>query len=150
MHTIRRELRFPQSPETVWHALANSEALAEWMYPNDFEPRVGHRFTAPPRELSFTWIVDGFLDTTHGGWRALGVIEMIGAVLLIVPAASKWMPGLTPIAAVVLAIETLLIAGVYARHSLKLTAENPLIWSVVMLLPCRVRGVRALRDQALT
>ena len=84
-HTIRRELRFPQSPETVWRALANSEALAEWMYPNDFEPRVGHRFTfqvppkpqlanglvvrcevmtcVPPRELSFTWVVDEFLDT---------------------------------------------------------------------------------------
>lgn len=44
------------------------------------------------------------------------------------------MPGLTPIAAAVLAIETLVISGVYARHSLKLTAENPLVWSVVMLL----------------
>ncbi len=85
MHTIRRELRFPQAPETVWRALATSAALAEWMYPNDFEPRVGHRFTfqvppkpqlpnglvvccevvtcAPPRELSFTWVVADFLDT---------------------------------------------------------------------------------------
>jgi uncharacterized protein YndB with AHSA1/START domain len=84
-HTIRRELKFPQAPETVWRARANSEALAEWMYPNDFEPRVGHRFTfrVPPKpqlenglvvrcevvtcvprsELSFTWVVDDFLDT---------------------------------------------------------------------------------------
>jgi uncharacterized protein YndB with AHSA1/START domain len=85
--TIRRELKFPQSPAAVWRALATREALADWMYPNDFEPRVGHRFTfrvppnpqarfdgltvhcevlrcAPPSELEFTWVVgDGFLDT---------------------------------------------------------------------------------------
>lgn len=42
---IRRELTFLQSPESVWRALTNSAALAEWMYPNDFEPRVGHQFT---------------------------------------------------------------------------------------------------------
>ena len=30
--------------------LANSASLAEWMYANDFEPRVGHQFTfrVPP------------------------------------------------------------------------------------------------------
>ena len=83
--TIRRELWFPQTPERVWRALATSEALAAWMYPNDFEPRVGHHFTfrvppkpqlesglvvrcevltcVPPRELCFTWVVDAFLDT---------------------------------------------------------------------------------------
>jgi uncharacterized protein YndB with AHSA1/START domain len=83
--TIRRELKFVQSPEAVWRALADSAALAEWMYPNDFEPRAGHRFTfrvppkpgledglvvrcevvkcVPPSELVFTWIVGEFLDT---------------------------------------------------------------------------------------
>ncbi|MFP2923911.1 SRPBCC family protein [Pyxidicoccus sp. 3LG] len=85
--TIRRELKFNQSPAVVWRALTTREALADWMYPNDFEPRVGHRFTfrvppdprasfdglvvhcevlrcAPPSELEFTWVVgEGFLDT---------------------------------------------------------------------------------------
>lgn len=79
-NTIRRELKFPQSPEKVWGALTNSQTLAEWMYPNDFEPRVGHHFTfrVPPKaqrlpeglivrcevlkcvpasELVFSWIV---------------------------------------------------------------------------------------------
>ena len=79
-NTIRRELKFAQPPEVVWGALTDSATLAEWMYPNDFEPRVGHRFTfrvppkpqakfdglvvqcevltcAPPRELIFTWVV---------------------------------------------------------------------------------------------
>lgn len=49
-NTIRRELKFAQSPEAVWRSLTDSAALAEWMYPNDFEPRVGHHFTfrVPP------------------------------------------------------------------------------------------------------
>ena len=84
-YTIRRELKFTQSPEVVWRSLTDSAALAEWMYPNDFAPRVGHHFTfrvppkpeleqglivrcevlqcVPPSELAFTWIVDGFLNT---------------------------------------------------------------------------------------
>jgi uncharacterized protein YndB with AHSA1/START domain len=61
----------------VWRALADSASLAEWMYPNDFEPRVGHRFSfsvpahwdqfdgvvrcevltcVPGRELVFSWV----------------------------------------------------------------------------------------------
>ncbi len=85
--TIRRELRFPQAPDAVWRALTTREALADWMYPNDFEPKVGHRFTfqvppnperqfdglvvqcevlecSPPEALVFTWVVgEGWLDT---------------------------------------------------------------------------------------
>jgi hypothetical protein len=69
---------------------------------------------------------------SRGGWRALGVLEMVGAVLLIVPAAARWMPVLTPIAAVTLALETLFLAALYARYSLKLAATNPMVWAVVM------------------
>lgn len=83
--TIRRELHLDRPPQAVWHALTDAAALAEWMYPNDFEPRVGHRFTFrvppnarledglvvrgevltcdPPHELVFTWVVEGFLNT---------------------------------------------------------------------------------------
>jgi hypothetical protein len=68
----------------------------------------------------------------HGGWRALGVFEMLCGILLVVPAAVKWMPILTPLAAAALAVESLALAGVYARYSLKLTAANPLVWSVAM------------------
>ncbi len=31
--------------ERVWRALTSSEALAVWLMPNDFVPRVGHHFT---------------------------------------------------------------------------------------------------------
>jgi len=69
---------------------------------------------------------------SRGGWGALGVFEMLCAILLIVPAGAKWMPFLTPLAAAALALESLALAGLYARYSLKLTATNPLVWVVVM------------------
>ncbi len=68
----------------------------------------------------------------RGGWRALGVLEMLCGILLVVPAATSWMPVLTPLAAAALALEALALAAVYARYSLKLTAANPLVWSVAM------------------
>ena len=70
----------------------------------------------------------------RGGWAALGVLEMVGGVLLIVPAAANWRPVLTPLAAAVLTLETLVLAGLYASYSLELTVTNPLVWSVVMAL----------------
>jgi uncharacterized membrane protein YphA (DoxX/SURF4 family) len=68
----------------------------------------------------------------RGGWRAVGVLEMLGAVLLIVPAAASWMPVLTPVAAAVLALESLGLAALYAKHSVKLAATNPMVWGAVM------------------
>lgn len=44
-NTIQREMLFPNSREQVWEAITDRETLAEWMFPNDFEPRVGHQFT---------------------------------------------------------------------------------------------------------
>jgi uncharacterized protein YndB with AHSA1/START domain len=84
--TIERELLIPQPPEQVWRALTDSATLAEWMFPNDFEPRVGHRFTfrVPPNpkagfdgiivhcevlecerpaSLAFSWSAGGLVDT---------------------------------------------------------------------------------------
>jgi hypothetical protein len=68
----------------------------------------------------------------RGGWGALGVFEMLCAFLLVVPAAANRMPVLTPLAAAALALESLALAGLYARYSLELTATNPLVWVVVM------------------
>ena len=90
--TIRREVVIPQSREQVWRALTDSVALAEWMYPNDFEPRVGHHFTfrvpanpkagfdgivvhcevlacEPPRLLAYSWSVGGPVVGTRVSFR---------------------------------------------------------------------------------
>jgi hypothetical protein len=39
---------------------------------------------------------------------------------------------MTLVAAAVLALESLALAAVFARHSLRLTVQNPLVWNVVM------------------
>jgi uncharacterized protein YndB with AHSA1/START domain len=84
--TIRREIQIPQPQEQVWRALTDSATLAGWMFPNDFEPRVGHRFTfrvppdpkrgfngitvqcqvlecEPPSRLVFSWSAWEGMDT---------------------------------------------------------------------------------------
>jgi hypothetical protein len=68
----------------------------------------------------------------RAGWSALGVLEMVGGLLLVVPAVVHWMPVLTPLAAAVLALESLALAALYARYSLKVAATNPMVWAVVM------------------
>ena len=82
--------------------------------------------------FKFDQLANHMRALSRGGWRALGVLEMLGAVLLVVPAAAQWMPILTPLAAGALALETLALAGLYARYSLKLAATNPLVWSAGM------------------
>jgi uncharacterized protein YndB with AHSA1/START domain len=82
--SVRKDMTFPQSREDVWHALTDSAVLAQWLMPNDFEPRAGHRFTFrgepnpqadwdgmvhcevltcdPPSELGYSW-AGGGVDT---------------------------------------------------------------------------------------
>jgi len=57
---------------------------------------------------------------------------MVCAALLVVPAIAKWMPVLTPLAAAVLALESLGLAILYSRYSLELTATNPLPYVIVI------------------
>lgn len=77
---VVRVVAFPR--EMVWAALTDSRQLGAWLMPNDFAPKVGHRFTfrtkpAPgfdgvvrcevlelraPERVAFTW-VGGPLDT---------------------------------------------------------------------------------------
>jgi uncharacterized protein YndB with AHSA1/START domain len=66
----------PYPPEKIWHTLTQSELIARWLMPNDFTPRVGHRFNfrtrpmgdwdgvvhcevlvcEPPRLLRYSWM----------------------------------------------------------------------------------------------
>jgi uncharacterized membrane protein YphA (DoxX/SURF4 family) len=49
-------------------------------------------------------------------WMALGILELVCVVGLIVPAALRWQPSLTVVAATVLAIESLVFIGVHAKY----------------------------------
>lgn len=84
------------------------------------------------KAFKFDELAGQYTALSRGGWRAVGFLEMVGAVLLILPAATGTMPVLTLVAAAVLAIESLTLAAVFARRSLQVTAENPMIWNVVM------------------
>jgi uncharacterized protein YndB with AHSA1/START domain len=88
---MRRDLRFdryyPHPPEKVWRALTDARAIAQWLMPNDFEPKLGHHFQFrskpvggwdgivncevleldPPRRLVYTW-TSNMLDT-RVAWR---------------------------------------------------------------------------------
>jgi uncharacterized membrane protein YphA (DoxX/SURF4 family) len=48
-------------------------------------------------------------------WMALGIVELVCTVGLIVPAAFHWRPALTVVAATILAIESLVFIGVHAK-----------------------------------
>ncbi len=39
---------FAAPPQRVWQALTDPALLARWLMPNDFEPKVGKRFTFAP------------------------------------------------------------------------------------------------------
>ena len=49
-------------------------------------------------------------------WMALGIMELVCVVGLIVPAALRWQPALTVVAATVLAVESLVFIWVHAQY----------------------------------
>jgi uncharacterized protein YndB with AHSA1/START domain len=84
---IRKEAFYPHPPNKVWVALTDRRALAEWLMPNDFEARVGHKFrfqvdpmpgcghltmcevleVDPPRKLVWSWLpIDEKRPHRHG------------------------------------------------------------------------------------
>jgi uncharacterized protein YndB with AHSA1/START domain len=96
--SILRDVFYPHPPERVWRALTDPAALSRWLMPNDFQPRLGHRFTFrtdpvppdfdgivhcevteldPPRRLAYTWnggpgvrtVVSYRLEGEGGGTR---------------------------------------------------------------------------------
>ena len=59
---MAQDVVYPHSLQKVWAALTESNALSQWLLPNTFELRVGHRFTF--REETYH---------KHGNWN--GIIE---------------------------------------------------------------------------
>jgi uncharacterized protein YndB with AHSA1/START domain len=70
------ERLIPHAPEKIWRALTQAHLIEQWLMKNDFEPRLGARFTLhaqpmgdwnglvqceitafdPPRRLAYSWI----------------------------------------------------------------------------------------------
>ena len=60
--------------------------------------------------------VRSFDALPRGAWMALGIVELVCTVGLIVPAAFHWRPALTVVAATVLALESLVFIWVHAQY----------------------------------
>ena len=61
-------------------------------------------------------------------WTALGILELVCTVGLIVPAAFHWQPVLTVVAAMVLMIESLVFVWVHKKYG----EISPIILSAVL------------------
>jgi uncharacterized membrane protein YphA (DoxX/SURF4 family) len=72
--------------------------------------------------------VPSFGALPRKAWTALGILELICTVLLIVPAALHWQPALTVVAAIVLSIESFLFVWVHLKYS----EITPIILSAVL------------------
>jgi hypothetical protein len=72
--------------------------------------------------------VPSFGALPRNAWTALGVLELVCAIGLIVPDAFRWHPSLTVLAATVLAIESLVFVGVHVKYR----EMTPIIMSAVL------------------
>ncbi|MGE7946235.1 SRPBCC family protein [Lysinibacillus sp. NPDC093688] len=80
---VSLDYQFTSSIEKVWNALTDSDTLEKWIWKNDFEPIVGHKFqfraepnewwdgivncevlkVEEPHTLSYTWASAGEITT---------------------------------------------------------------------------------------
>lgn len=60
--------------------------------------------------------VPSFGALPRQAWVALGLVELVCVVGLIVPGAFNWHPTLTTVAATILAIESLVFIGVHVKY----------------------------------
>ena len=72
--------------------------------------------------------VPSFGALPRKAWTALGILELVCTVGLIVPAALHWHPPLTVLAATVLAIESLVFVWVHVKYR----EITPIIFSAVL------------------
>jgi len=60
--------------------------------------------------------VPSFGALPREAWMALGILELLCTVGLIVPAAFRWKPALTVVAALLLAVESLVFIWVHVQY----------------------------------
>jgi uncharacterized membrane protein YphA (DoxX/SURF4 family) len=72
--------------------------------------------------------VPSFGALPRGAWTGLGILELVCTVGLVVPAALHWQPGLTAVAAAVLAVESIVFVFVHVKYR----EVAPIVMSVVL------------------
>jgi hypothetical protein len=72
--------------------------------------------------------VPSFGALPRGAWMALGILELICTVGLIVPSVFRWYPVITVLAAAILAVESLVFIWVHVKYG----EIPPIIFSAVL------------------
>ena len=72
--------------------------------------------------------VPSFGALPRGAWLALGIVELVCVVGLIVPSALRWQPRLTVVAATILALESLVFIWVHVKYR----EVPPIVMSAVL------------------
>jgi uncharacterized membrane protein YphA (DoxX/SURF4 family) len=76
--------------------------------------------------------VPSFGALPRQAWMALGILELVCTVGLILPAAFRWEPILTVVAAAILAIESLVFIGVHVKYRENATIIMCVVLGLVM------------------
>jgi uncharacterized membrane protein YphA (DoxX/SURF4 family) len=77
--------------------------------------------------------VPSFGALPRNAWTALGIVELVCTVGLIVPEAIHWMPMLTILAAAILAVESLVFIGVHVKYREASTTILCVVLGLVMV-----------------
>jgi len=72
--------------------------------------------------------VESFGALPREAWMALGILELVCTVALIVPSALRWHPSLTVVAAALLSIESLVFIAVHVKYG----EIGPIAFSAVL------------------
>ena len=72
--------------------------------------------------------VPSFGAMPRGAWTVLGVVELVCSVGLVAPGALHWEPGVTVVAAGVLAVESLVFVWVHLKYK----EATPIVMSAVL------------------
>ena len=78
---------------------------------------------------------------SKGMWDAIGALEVVCAVALLMPAVLKFMMGLTPIVATIISVEMLALTALHVKYvGLDPVPQNPAVWTLALAM---VSGILA-------
>jgi uncharacterized membrane protein YphA (DoxX/SURF4 family) len=85
--------------------------------------------------------VPSFGALPREAWAALGIMELVCVVGLIVPSVLRWQPSLTVVAAAVLAVESLIFIWVHVKYGETASMIMSGVLGLVMAFVAYGRGV---------
>jgi uncharacterized membrane protein YphA (DoxX/SURF4 family) len=85
--------------------------------------------------------VESFGALPREAWTALGVMELVCALGLILPSLLRWQPRLTVVAAALLAVESLVFIGVHVKYKEAMPIVMSAVLGLLMAFIAYGRGV---------